>query len=103
MLEWCKAVGQNCAFGLITYDLSNAAMGCKDVGDVGKGALDAKVESVWIWSGGIVNKDWEPGLRRYVSGAVGTIPDCSAKSTQAPSTSTSANTNTFIHILFIPI
>jgi hypothetical protein len=69
MMDWCASVGKHrCAFGLITYDLQNADMSCHDIGQVAQGALKQQVGSIWIWSGGIIGKKWEPGLSQYLSG-----------------------------------
>lgn len=65
---WCSETGASCGVGLITYDLSNTRLGCDDMVAVGAASLRHGVRSLWIWSGGIVPRPWEAGLRSYVSG-----------------------------------
>jgi len=86
MHTWCTeiAAAGRCAFGLITYDLSNAHMNCKDLVQVGAAAQRENVGSIWIWSGGVVNKYWEPGLRHYVTGASEMGPSIAACDSQDP-------------------
>eukprot|EP00928_Gymnodinium_smaydae_P041083 TRINITY_DN27816_c0_g2_i1.p1 TRINITY_DN27816_c0_g2~~TRINITY_DN27816_c0_g2_i1.p1 ORF type:complete len:401 (-),score=64.58 TRINITY_DN27816_c0_g2_i1:117-1319(-) len=66
--NWCadKAIG-TCALGLITYDLPNRELTCADMVRIADHSMSKGVRGLWIWSGGIIPKQWEAGLRRYTS------------------------------------
>lgn len=68
MKGWCHRVQRqhgSCGMGLITYDMGNRHLGCTDLVDVAMGAHHFGMNSVWIWSGGIIPKSWERGLWHF--------------------------------------
>lgn len=68
MDQWCKVTGSKCALGLISYDLANTALSCRDMVSVAHHANQQNVQSIWLWSGGIIPSQWEAGFQHYTSG-----------------------------------
>jgi hypothetical protein len=87
MKSWCSRVqgnGGECGMGLITYDMGNKKLKCTDLIDVAIGSHRYGLNSLWIWSGGIIPKSWERGLRIFAKNGADSlgVEDC-AKDTAA--------------------
>lgn len=94
MEGWCSRMGKNkCALGLITYDLPNQNLPCEDMVHVGTKAISEQLNSIWIWSGGVVATEWEVGLKHFIDGgdASTAMAGCSAKASLIAESQASAS------------
>jgi hypothetical protein len=74
MKKWCDTVQGNrgkCGIGLITYGqfgggLGNAHLKCNDMLQVASAGREQGLGSIWLWSGGIIPRMWEAGLKQFV-------------------------------------